>query len=179
MERKLAELEALLYAAGRPLTLTALCEYLRLESEGEVAELVRRLAESYEGEGSPLEVRMLPGGRVVLQLRVDYSKVAKSFSPKPLLTRGPLRTLSFVALYQPIEQRRVVEARGSHAYRHLRMLEEMGLITRERRGRNTIVRTTPEFADYLGLSRDGRSMKRQLRRLFKRLELREVGERRR
>jgi segregation and condensation protein B len=179
MERTLAELEAILYAAGRPLTLTTLCEYLRLNSEGDVAELVGRLAESYEKHNSPLEVRLLPGGRVVLQLRVEYSKVAKSFSPKPLLTRGPLRTLSFIALYQPIEQRRVAEARGSHAYRHLRRLEEMGLITREKRGRKTIVRTTPDFADYLGLSRDSRRMKRQLRRLFKRLELREVEERRR
>jgi len=175
---KLAELEALLYAAGRPLTLTELCEYLKLKSEEEVAKLVRTLAEEYESSGSPLEVRLLPGGRAVLQLRMEYSRVAKGFSPKPLLTRGPLRTLSFIALYQPIEQRRIIEARGSHAYRHLRLLEEMGLITRERQGRKTIVRTTPEFADYLGLSRDSRRMKRQLRSLFKRLELRELERRR-
>lgn len=179
MEEKLAELEAILYAAGRPLTLTALCEYLRLNSEDEVAHLVERLAESYERDNSSLEVRMLPEGRVVLQLKIKYSKVAKSFSPKPLLTRGPLRTLSFIALYQPVEQKRVVEARGSHAYRHLRKLEEIGLISRERSGRQTIVRTTPDFADYLGLSRDSKRMKRQLRRLFRRLELREVEERHR
>jgi len=57
------------------------------------------------------------------------------------------------------------------------MLEEMGLISRERKGRATIIQTTPDFADYLGLSRERASMKRQLRRLFKKLELNQMEKR--
>ena len=85
-----------------------------------------------------------------------------------------MRTLSYVAYNQPVEQRLVAEARGSQAYRHLKTLDQMGLISREKEGRNTIIRTTTDFADYLGLSQDRTSMRRQLRSLFRRLEVREL-----
>jgi segregation and condensation protein B len=171
---KLAELEAVLYASGRPLSLTTLCEHLRLQTEREVSNLIGKLSETYERDGSPLEVSEVAGGRVVLQLKPDYTKQARRYSIKPLLTAGPLRTLSYVAYNQPVEQRLVAEARGSQAYRHLKTLDQMGLISREKEGRNTIVRTTTDFADYLGLSQDRTSMRRQLRSIFRRLEVREL-----
>jgi len=171
---RIARLEAMLYASGRPVSLTILCAHLRLDSEKEVSALLSTLSEVYERDGSPLEIKELPEGRVVLQLKPDYAGQARRFSTKPLLTEGPLRTLSYVAYHQPVEQKEVAEARGGHAYGHLRMLEEMGLISREKKGRATVVRTTPDFADYLRLSRERSSMRRQLRRMFRTMELREL-----
>lgn len=174
---KLAELEAILYASGRPLSLTTLCEHLRLQSEREVSELIRELSKTYEHNQSPLEISEVTGGRVVLQLKPDYIKQAKRFSMKPLLTAGPLRTLSYVAYHQPVEQKQVADARGSQAYGHLRVLDQMGLISREKEGRNTTVRTTTDFADYLGLSTERTAMRRQLRSMFRKLEVREIEKR--
>ena len=171
---KLAELEAILYASGRPLSLTTLCEHLRLHSEKEVSDLIRKLSETYELNSSPLEISEVTGGRVVLQLKPDYTKQARRFSMKPLLTAGPLRTLSYVAYHQPVEQKQVAEARGSQAYRHLKALDQMGLISRTKDGRNTTIRTTTDFADYLGLSTDRTSMRRQLRSIFRKLEVKEL-----
>jgi len=170
----LARLEAVLYASGRPVSLTTLCAHLRLKSESEVSALLGKLSEIYERDGSPLEIKELSERRVVLQLKPDYTRQAKRFSMKSLLTAGPLRTLSYVAYNQPVEQKKVAEARGSQAYRHLRMLDDMGLVSREKRGRATIIRTTSDFADYLGLSRERSSMRRQLRRIFRTLELKEL-----
>jgi segregation and condensation protein B len=171
---KLAELEAVLYASGRPVSLTTLCAYLMLQSEMEVSDLLARLSEIYEQDGSPLEIREVTGRRVVLQLKPDYTKQARRYSMRPLLTAGPLRTLSYVAYHQPVEQKKVAEARGSQAYRHLKALEQMGLISRKKEGRKTTIRTTPDFADYLGLSPDRTSMRRQLRSIFRKLEVREL-----
>ncbi len=176
MDDKIAELEAILYASGRPITLTNLVAHLRLDREMEVTNLIVKLSEAYERDGSPLEVSEVAGDRVVLQLKPDYNKQAKKFSIKPLLTKGPLRTLSYVAYNQPVEQKQVSEARGSQAYKHLRALERMGLISRKKQGRETIVSTTADFADYLGLSTDRASMRRQLRSLFRRLEVEELKE---
>lgn len=173
-EGKLAELEAILYASGRPLSLSTLCEHLRLDSELEVSNLIKRLSDAYEQDESPLEVSEVTGGRVVLQLKPNFTKQARRFSMKPLLTAGPLRTLSYVAYHQPVDQKQVAEARGSQAYRHLKALSDMGLIHRKKDGRNTIIRTTDNFADYLGLSTDRASMRRQLRRMYRRLELKEI-----
>jgi RNase P protein component len=47
----------------------------------------------------------------------------------------------------------------------------MGLIKREKHGRTRIVRTTQDFADNVGLSTDRTSMRRQLRSIFRKLEL--------
>jgi segregation and condensation protein B len=170
----LAELEAILYAFGRPVSLTSLVAYLRFDSEMEVSNLIRELSEAYDRDGSPLEVAEMTEGRVVLQLKPNFNKQARRFSMKPILTKGPLRTLSYVAYNQPVEQREVASARGSQAYKHLRALENMGLISRKKEGRSTIISTTLDFADYLGLSPDRTSMRRQLRSIFRRLEVREI-----
>jgi len=168
---KLADLEALLYAASIPIGLTDIVTRLKLENEREAADLIKKLAITYEEDDSVIEISMLPRERVVLQLRTDYTKQARKYSLKPLLTDGPLRTLSFIAYNQPIEQKDVASARGSQAYKHLALLEEMGLINREKQGRTRIIRTTQDFADYLGLNTDRTVMRRELRSMFRKLEL--------
>jgi segregation and condensation protein B len=168
---KKAELEALLYATGRPVGLTDIVTHLKLNDENEAHTLVQKLMEVYNEAPSALEIVLLPQEKVVLQLKTDFTKPAARYSMKPLLSSGPLRTLSYIAYYQPVEQKEVAEARGSQAYRHLRELEEMGLIKREKAGRTYIVRTTPDFADNVGVSQDRTSMRRQLRSIFRKLEL--------
>lgn len=168
---KLADLEALLYAASRPIGLTDIVTRLMLENEREASDLIKKLAKTYLNDDSAIEISMLPRERVVLQLRTDFTKQASRYSLKPLLTEGPLRTLSFIAYNQPIKQKAVASARGSQAYKHLRLLEEMGLIDREKDGRTRIIRTTQDFADYLGLSTDRTVMRRELRSMFRKLEL--------
>ncbi|MDP6458717.1 MAG: SMC-Scp complex subunit ScpB, partial [Candidatus Bathyarchaeota archaeon] len=110
MNEKVAELEAILYASSRPVSLTSLVAYLRLGSEMEAISLIRELSEAYEKDGSPLEVAKVTGERVVLQLKPNFNKQARRFSIKPILTAGPLRTLSYVAYNQPVEQREVATA---------------------------------------------------------------------
>jgi segregation and condensation protein B len=168
---KLARLEAILYASGRPLSLATIVAHLKLENEQEAKKLTLRLGEVYETDGSPLEVRHLPEDRVVIQLKTDYTKEARKFSIRPLLTAGPLRTLSYIAYNQPIEQREVAIARGSQSYQHIKQLVQMGFVEKEKgKGRAKLLKTTDDFADTLGLSRDRSNMKRQLRSLFHKLE---------
>jgi segregation and condensation protein B len=118
--------------------------------------------------GTPaLEILELDDHRFVLQLKNEFSEKVRKLAIRPLLTVGPLRTLSYIAYKQPVTQKQVIEARGKNAYRHIKELLEMGLITREKgEGKNSILRTTDFFADYFGLSRNIQVMKRQLKRIF-------------
>ena len=170
----MAELEAILYAASRPMELTDIVLRLRLDNEVEADHLVTLLQKLYEEEDSSLEIRKLPQDKVVLQLKPDYTKQAGRYSLKPLLSEGALRTLSYVAYHQPVEQTDIANARGSQAYKHLGQLDEMGLIKREKSGRTYVVRTTQDFADYLGLSTERTQMRRQLRSIFRKLELDQI-----
>ena len=168
IEAKLRLLEAALYVAGRPLDLKTLCKVIGSRSERKVQKLARTLMEEYKRRNTALEILELEDRRFVLQLKTEYSDRVRRLAIRPLLTTGPLRTLSYIAYKQPVAQKQVAEARGGHAYSHIKELLGMGLITREKNGRDMILRTTDYFADYFGLSRDIKVMKRQLKKIFKR-----------
>jgi segregation and condensation protein B len=162
----LALLEAALYVAGRPLDLKTLGAVMGTRSRRKTRSLARMLMKKYRNEETPLEVLELGDKRFVLQLKKEYTPKVQRLSIRPLLSTGPLKTLSYVAFRQPVLQTQVTEVRGSHAYGHLRQLENMDLIIREKAGRTRLLRTTEFFADYFGLSHDTRTMKRQLKNTF-------------
>lgn len=164
--QRLALIEAALYVAGRPLDLKTLASVIRTRSKNLVKQLVRSLKKEYDTRNTSLEILELQDSRFVMQLKAKYSPRVQRLATRPLLTAGPLKTLSYVAYRQPVPQSQVVAVRGHHVYSHLKQLEELGLITRERRGRTKVLRTTQYFADYFGLSHDLRAMKRQLKKVF-------------
>ncbi len=166
IDTKLRLIEAALYVAGRPLDLKTLCSIVNSRSEKKVQKLARMLMREYRKRATALEILELSDNRFVMQLKSEFSNKVKKLAIRPLLTDGPLRTLSYIAYRQPISQKQVVEVRGKHAYRHIKELVKMGLVSREKNGRDLILRTTDFFADYFGLSRDIRAMKRQLKRIF-------------
>jgi segregation and condensation protein B len=164
--QKLALLEAGLYVAGRPLDLKTLGSVVGTRSKRKVRKLAKALVEDYEGRDTALEVLELEGERFVMQLKAEYTVNVRRLATKPLLSSGPLKTLSYIAFRQPVPQPQVIDVRGHHAYGHLRQLEEMELIVREGVGRKKMIRTTEFFADFFGLSHDLRAMKRQLKSVF-------------
>jgi segregation and condensation protein B len=166
-KKRLALIEAALYVAGKPLDLKTLGSIIRTRSKNWVRKLARILKEEYDNRNTSLEILEYEDGRFVMQLKADYSPLVQRLAMRgyvhPLLTPGPLKTLSYIAYRQPISQKQVLEVRGNHVYSHMKQLEELGLITRERIGRKKVLRTTPFFADCLRLSHDIRTMKRQLK----------------
>jgi len=162
----LALLEAALYVAGRPLDLKTLGRLIGTRSKRKIKRLAKILMEKYRDFGNALEILELEGERFVLQLKVEFTPKVRRLATRPLLSKGPLKTLSYIAYRQPVAQPQVIDVRGHHAYGHFKQLEELNLITRERAGRKKIIRTTEFFADYFGLSHDLRTMKRQLKSIF-------------
>ena len=173
---KTSLIEAALYVTGKPLDIKILGSVVKARSETKVRSLARQLIERYRQNGGSIEVLELQDGRFVMQLKSDFVRFVKRLSTRPLLTVGPLKTLSFIAFKQPITQSYVVRVRGKPTYKHVRQLKDLALITVEKLGRTKVLRTTTAFADYFNLSHDPRQMKRQLERLFEGLRLSEDGE---
>jgi segregation and condensation protein B len=170
--RRICSLEAALYSAGRPVHVDDLKSVLGTKSERVVKRLVGRLAERYRSRGGALEVVLSGDGRAAMQLSEEYDDMVKQFNNKPLLSVGPLKTLSYVAFHQPVDQRQVVRDRGTHVYGHLRMMEGMGLIHRERtEERSYVVTTTPFFGDYFGFSHTPAKTRLQLKQVFRELKI--------
>jgi segregation and condensation protein B len=167
----LALLEAALYVAGRPLDLRTLASVLKTRSQNKVRRLARALLESYKAHSTAIEILELEDERFVMQLKTDYTPSVRRLAFRPLLSVGPLKTLSYIAFRQPVVQTQVIDVRGGHAYIHIKQLEELDLINRERAGRSRILRTTQFFADYFGFSHDLKIMKQQLKNVFEKEDL--------
>ena len=171
-QERLTVLEAALYAAGRPVDLEGLKLVVQTKSEKIIRKLVNELSIRYQTRRSALEVQMLPENRAVMRLRDEFDSSVKKFTDRPLLSRGPLRTLSYIAYHQPVEQMKVVEDRGSHVYSHLRLIAEMGLITRKRmNNRGYMIETTRYFSEYFGFGYDPLKSKIQLRQMFNSMKI--------
>ncbi len=166
VHHKLALLEAALYVAGKPLDLNELCNVLGSRSKKNTKKLTDTLRQEYASRNTALEILELKDERYVLQLKAEFTPLVKKLVNRPLLSSGPLKTLSYIAYRQPITQKRVIEVRGQHAYGHIKVLEEMGLISAERSGRSMTLKTTDYFADYFGLIHDTALMKKELKRIF-------------
>ena len=159
-------LEAALYVAGRPLDLNELGSVIGTRSKRKAQRIVKTLMQEYWSRDTALEILELKDERYVLQLKADFTPLVKRFVNRPLLSSGPLKTLSYIAYRQPVSQKRVIEVRGQHAYGHVKTLRDMGLVAAERSGRSMALKTTDYFADYFGLTHDTSSMKKELKRIF-------------
>jgi segregation and condensation protein B len=166
-QSELALAEAALYVTGRPLDLKELCSVLKTRSKNKARKLLKTLMQEYANRNTALEILELKDERYVLQLKAEFTPYVRKLVTRPLLSTGPLKTLSYIAFRQPVSQKRVIEVRGRHAYGHIKMLKEMGLVALERKGRSSILRTTEYFADYFGLSHDTSIMKKELKKVFK------------
>lgn len=159
-------IEAALYIAGRPLELNELCQVVGSRSKKRVSSYIDELIKDYSARNTAMEILALKDERYVLQVKAEFTPLIKKLVNRPLLSSGPLKTLSYIAYRQPITQKRVIQVRGQHAYGHIKLLNDMGLIATERSGRSLALRTTDYFADYFGLTTDTTILKKDLRKIF-------------
>jgi len=146
--------------------LNELCSVIKTRSKNKTKKIAKRLMQEYASRNTALEILELKDERYVLQLKAEFTPQVKKFVTRPLLSTGPLKTLSYIAYRQPISKKRVVDVRGHHSYGHIKLLKEMGLISGERSGRSLMLKTTELFADYFGLSHDTATMKKELKNVF-------------
>jgi len=166
-----ARIEAILYSAGKPVTLNMIMRVCGTRSKKLVLKALEELKKHYEENSRALELVELPGPRYYLKLKKEYMELVKRILRKPLLSRGVMRTLYFIAYHQPIEQSKVAEARGGSAYRHVKILIEKGLVEAEKTGRTLILKTTPLFAELFGVENNPSAIKRKLKERMKDLNL--------
>ncbi|MCL7384368.1 MAG: SMC-Scp complex subunit ScpB [Thaumarchaeota archaeon] len=166
VEKNLKEIvtriEALLFTASKPVDVRELLSICGLRKKEKILSAVRELMKKYNNSESAVELVELPGERFYLRLRREYHELVKKYVKRPLFSRGIMRTLSFIAYHQPIEQSKVASVRGNSAYKHIKILIERGLVEAEEKGRTRILRTTQLLADYLGVPNNPSAIKKAL-----------------
>ena len=157
-----ARLESALYSAGRPLTLEELIKASGTESRQKTISTLDSIIKKMKNVFKAIEVVILPDGSYVFQLKPEYSSSVRKYASKPLLSRATQKTLSYIALEQPISSKQLLEVRGSGVYAQLKELRQLNFIEHQSVGRLRIYSTTEKFQKYFGIEGDVTVLKQKL-----------------
>lgn len=152
--------EAALFVTGTAVTPEELAEILN-EDSFVVEEALLELIGDYSSRETALEIDDEDG--YIIQVRGEYKDIVEKMVPMEL--KAPvLRTLTIIAIKEPLRQSRLKELRGAVAYEHVPELIEKGLITKkkDKNGRSFILKTTPKFAEYFKVKGDTRALSKIL-----------------
>ena len=157
-----ARLESALYSAGRPLTLEELIKASGTESRQKTTSTLDSIIKKMKNVFKAIEVVILPDGSYVFQLKPEYSSSIRKYASKPLLSRATQKTLSYIALEQPISSKQLLEVRGSGVYAQLKELRQLNFIEHQSIGRLRIYSTSEKFQKYFGIEGDVTALKQKL-----------------
>jgi len=154
--------EALLFAADRPLSDARIAELLGIAGKSKITSAIRdavdALNEVYKAGGCAFKIEQVAGGRQVLTLPAFAPIVARLRGEKQQtrLTQPAIETLAIVAYRQPIQRVEIESIRGVACGEVLRGLLERRLVRivgrAEELGRPMLYGTTTEFLKVFGLS---------------------------
>ena len=161
-EQVAARLESALYSAGRPLTVEELIKASGTESRQKTLDVLDSLIKKMKSIFKAIEIVILPDGSYVFQIKPEYSSSVRKYASKPLLSRATQKTLSYIALEQPISSKQLLEVRGSGVYTHLKELRQLNFIEHQTVGRLRIYSTTEKFQKYFGIEGDVNALKQKL-----------------
>lgn len=145
--------EAVLFAAEQPLTLSDLRAYVG--DEADIAAALAALTEHYAGRGVELVER---GGRWHFQTAPDLANfLRRDREDSRKLSRAGIETLAIIAYHEPVTRAEIEAIRGVQISKGtLDVLMEAGWIRpagrREVPGRPLTYATTPEFLSHFGLA---------------------------
>lgn len=150
-----SRIEAVLFITARAVTTDEISNILDAEKE-EIEEAMLELIMDYSAREGALEIDDEDG--YIIQVKEDYIDIVELLCPVDLKP-AVLRTLSVIALKEPIRQSDLKELR-SNAYEHIQELLDKGLITRtkDKNGRSFNIKTSPKFAEYFKLKGDTASL---------------------
>jgi len=157
-----ARLESALYSAGRPLTIEELIKATGTESRQKTLTVLDLIIKKMKNTFKAIEIVILPDDSYVFQLKPEYSSSVRKYAAKPLLSRATQKTLSYIALEQPISSKQLLEVRGSGVYTHLKELRQLNFIEHQAVGRLRIYSTTEKFQKYFGIEGDVNALKQKL-----------------
>ena len=161
-EQIAARLESALYSAGRPLTIEELIKAAGTESRQKTMAVLDSIIKKMKNTFKAIEIVTLPDGSYVFQLKPEYSSSVRKYASKPLLSRATQKTLSYIALEQPISSKQLLEVRGSGVYGQLKELRQLNFIEHQSVGRLRIYSTTEKFQKYFGIEGDVNALKQKL-----------------
>jgi segregation and condensation protein B len=151
-------IEASLYASGKPLDVEELSTKLEIPKK-EAEELIQELALDYLDRPTALIINQV-GEKYQMALRTEYVERVAKFSGGGGIAERYLRTLTVIALKQPILKSLVIKLRGTGAYEHIKYLVDNDLVSAVKKGRSDELSTTDKYSEMFGLPKNKEELKK-------------------
>jgi len=149
MDVDVKKVEAVLFAVGKEISVERLACLCTLEIS-RVEEILMQLEQDYVKKDHSLKLIKKENGWK-LTVRDEFVPLVSNLVSSTELERPLMETLAVIAWKYPIIQSEVVKLRNASAYDHMKQLEEMGYIQKEKFGRTYKVKLTKKFFEYFDL----------------------------
>ena len=154
-EFEMAKLEAILFAAGDPLSVAQLSELLGL-NKPQVWELVTALQETYKASDRGIMLREVGGGfQLCTKPELDRAVRQLAVTQELKLSNAAMETLAIIAFRQPVTRAEMEAIRGVKVDGVVNTLLDWQLITEAGRkqtvGHPILYKTTDRFLTVFGL----------------------------
>ena len=156
IENLKSKIEAVLFTTAKALKLKEIAEILGSETD-ETEEALLELIMDYSSRDGALEIDDEDG--YILQVKTEHMDIVEKLCPVELKP-AVLKTLTVIALKEPIRQSYLKDLRGSNAYEHVQELVEKGLISKnkDKNGRSFNLKTTQKFNEYFKIKGDTKAL---------------------
>ncbi len=143
------KVEAILFTVGARIHTDKIAEILKTDVI-HVKEAITLINDEYNSRNSPVTL-IQDGDFCKLGLKTDYTRLVENMVVRAELDKPLMETLAVIAWKYPILQADVIKIRHNKAYDHLKQLDELGFVARQKHGRTNKLILTQKFFDYFDL----------------------------
>ena len=147
------KVEALLFSSGKPISFEEIKKLCRLRNDEQLNKALQDLKIDYDNRDSSL-ILVNEGDKWKITTKENYFHIVKKIVTETELSKTLMETLAVIAWKYPIKQSDLIKIRTNKAYDHLRELETIGYISRQKHGRTKLIKLTDKFFSYFDLPPD-------------------------
>lgn len=145
------DVEALLFSIGKRVSVADLAKICGVGAD-DISNACRSVKQKY-ADHEVIHV-VEDGDFWKMTIREDYLPVVQNVVTETELDKQTMETLAVIAFKNPALQADVIKIRTNKAYDHMKVLEDLGYIVREKFGRTMSIKLTPKFFEYFDLPSD-------------------------
>jgi segregation and condensation protein B len=150
MSNEKNKVEALLFAAARRMKIEEISNLTGIDNPELIQSALNELKAEYDAKGSSMTITN-DGEYWKLTIKDHYLPIIKKVVSQTELDKPLMETLAVIAWKYPVVQSEVIKIRHNKAYDHMRQLEELGFVTRQKFGRTNKITLTQKFFEYFDL----------------------------
>ena len=144
------KIEAVMFSCAKLMSIKEISELTNIK-EDLVRITLNELKVDYESRGGSMLLRDEGEGKWKLTVKDHYLPIVHKLVSKTELDKPLIETLAVIAWKYPVLQADVIKIRHNKAYEHMKILEEMGFVTRIKFGRTRKITLTDKFFEYFDL----------------------------